>query len=465
MPGLHLSPTEIARMRPLITLDSVSCAHGHDGPEVLTDIKLTVRAGECHCITGVTGAGKSTLLLLAAGLGGELTAGSIELGEQVCRALVLQDPHTQLLRRTIGAEVAFALENLGVASELMPGKVRRALQRAGLDLPFNTQVAGLSLGQKYRLMIAAQLVCEPQLLLLDEPWAQLDDAGVASLCALLATLKADGMGLILVEHHADAFAELIDSFWRLQQGRLLSVAAHSFDNQAEPVLEQVISRQPRAAGDRPVFESSGFSLTPTADSRELFQSPDLSLHCGELALVYGGNGCGKSTLLSAIAGCRDDLDIPVTLLGKAPGLGIYGAQLCYLMQRPNRQLFEMTVRAELEYSLKRYQLPLARVDEILALLDITHLAEQSPHKLSYGQQHLVALASLACLKPRVFLMDDPFAGLDSCYSHKVAELIRLLRIEGTALIIASHRPLHLGQSQCWQIQSRRLEVTRHVGQT
>ncbi|MCL2915113.1 energy-coupling factor ABC transporter ATP-binding protein [Shewanella corallii] len=448
-------------MTPLLSLDSIDCAHKDGEPALLSGISLSLHAGECHCISGATGAGKSTLLLLAAGLGGVLCQGQICVQSGVTRALVLQDPHTQLLRRTIGAEVAFSLENLGIEPSQMPVKVRRALQRVGLDLPFGTQVATLSLGQKYRLMIAAQLVSEPGVLMLDEPWAQLDDEGVRSLTALLMKLKAEGMALLLVEHHADAFAELIDHYWTLKAGRL---TASEIATQAEPqpcfIPSTAFFQSPNAEVR---LTSPGFTLQHS-QGEALFESPALEVNAGELVLLCGTNGCGKSSLLSMLAGCGDATGLPVSVMGKTPELGTFGYNLCYLMQRPNRQLFEMTVEAELSYSLKRYGLPQERGARVMNSLQIAGLAQHSPHRLSYGQQHLIALASLVCLEPKVFLLDDPFAGLDSVHSQLVVNLLQQLRARGCTLIIATHRPMALAQSQTWHIRNQRLEV-EYVGQT
>jgi energy-coupling factor transport system ATP-binding protein len=113
----------------------------------------------------------------------------------------------------------------------------------------------------------------------------------------------------------------------------------------------------------------------------------------------------------------------------------------------------------MQFSLKRYGFPLERAIDMLARLGLTTLAQVSPHKLSYGQQHLVALASLACLQPKILLLDDPFAGLDNASFAKVAHLILDLSQQGTAVVIASHRAL--GQfplDKIWHIRQKCLQT-------
>lgn len=121
------------------------------------DLNLTIAAGECHLIHGYTGCGKSTLLKLLQGILERPWEGEREIAEGATLGVVMQDPNVQLLRQTLGAEVAFALENLGVASSEMLLQVRSALRRVGLYISLDTPIASLSLGQRYRLMIAAKI--------------------------------------------------------------------------------------------------------------------------------------------------------------------------------------------------------------------------------------------------------------------------------------------------------------------
>ncbi|MGL5358699.1 MAG: ATP-binding cassette domain-containing protein, partial [Shewanella sp.] len=383
--------------------------------------------------------------------------------------LVMQDPEVQLLRQTVGAEVAFALENLGISSEHMLPKVQTALRRVGLYLRLDTPVSTLSLGQKYRLMLAAQLVCEPQLLLLDEPWAQLDDQGVDELLKVLRQLLEEGVALVLVEHHFAAFNELIQHHWQLDAGRL-SKGYYQDDepqervNLAKPANwapdrqgpEELDRQAPRALGPA-LIQADAFELGFEGAQR-LFHCPDgFTLRAGEIATLVGDNGSGKTSLLKTLAGLQGHKRLPLNVLGRRPKLGIYGPELGLLMQRPSRQLFETTVLAEMQFSLKRFALPLERAEQMLAALDLLSLAPRSPHQLSYGQQHLVALASLVCLRPKVLLLDDPFAGMDRHYAAKVWQVLRTLSRDGGAILLSSHRELEHGAvSQRWRLRHGRL---------
>lgn len=422
----------------LLELDGVSFNYGSQLAPVLQELNLSIGAGQCHCVSGPTGSGKSSLLNLLAGVQNRPHEGDIWRHPELVTGLVMQDPQTQLLRQTVGAEVAFALENLGIPAENMLPKVQLALRRVGLFLRLDTPVSTLSLGQKYRLMIAAQLVCEPHLLLLDEPWAQLDDHGVSELLAVLRNLIAEGMALVLVEHNAAAFAEIIQHYCQLEAGRL----SEGIYTVSDATVQEAPVRAWGSTHHLGKVQVSAEAFDFCFDGcQPLFSCPQgFELHAGEIVTLVGDNGAGKTSLLKSIAGMLHlKQRLPLKVLGRKPKLGVYGAELGLLLQRPSRQLFETSVLAEMQFSLNRFELPKERAEQMLLDLELSALAEQSPHKLSYGQQHLIALASLACLQPKVLLLDDPLAGMDKEYYRKVWYLLKRLSAQGCAILMSSHR--------------------------
>jgi energy-coupling factor transporter ATP-binding protein EcfA2 len=415
-------------MRPVVALEKAQLAPG--GVPLGEPIDLLVTAGECLLISGPTGSGKSTLLQVLAGL--QPPAHGSRRAEGRC-GLVLQDPELQLMREHVGPEVALLLEHLCTASEEMRPRVRHALDLVGLDLDFDRRVDQLSQGQLYRLLMAAQLVAEPDALLLDEPWAQLDPDALTILLRLIPELCDRGIAVVIADHHWRDFAGPADRHLKLGPHGL----GRATDN-AEPVVDLGLAVDGNGGGER-VLALRAFELLDH-EGHTLLAGRGLELHAGETVSLVGPNGSGKSTLLRALAGlgrrCRGDVEV----LGRRPTPDQRG-DLGYLLQQPTAQLFAPTVDEEIGFSLERFDRPAARGREVMEGLDLLRFGERSPLTLSFGEQHLVALAGWASLHPRLLMLDDPFAGLDPDCTRRVGRVLNDLVEQGCALIIANHRPI------------------------
>lgn len=186
----------------------------------LRGVDLSIDPGERVLLLGPSGAGKSTLLHALAGLTGDdasLTGdeeGSLRVGGRTAReardrtGLVAQDPETQVVMARAGDDVAFGLENRGLAAAEIWPRVDAALEGVGFAYGRGRATSALSGGEKQRLVIAGTLALRPGLLLLDEPTANLDPAGAALVRDVLARLS--GITMILVEHRVAEVADLVD---------------------------------------------------------------------------------------------------------------------------------------------------------------------------------------------------------------------------------------------------------------
>ncbi len=185
---------------------------------------------------------------------------------------------------------------------------------------------------------------------------------------------------------------------------------------------------------------------------------DISADAGEIIAVCGSSGAGKTTLLKIICNVIPQL-IPGFITGeiKLDGKNIsnltlpeMAPKISLLLQEPENQLFFPTVENELAFGPENLCLPkeeiFQRIDYALQLLNIENLRYQETAHLSFGQKKLVALASLITLSPRIFLLDEPGAGLSEHYLNIIKEAISKLSTEGKIFLIADHIPALLNMS-------------------
>jgi len=431
-------------MTPILSLRGYSYAWPGAPSWTLREVDLEVNPGECHCLMGGTGSGKSTLALAVKGLlpagrqGGNLLLNRAGGEDSVAVGLVMQNPETQLLAETVGAEVAFGLENLCRPPQEMTQRVTQALATAGLNLPLDHPTSRLSMGQKYRLLIAAHLVLGPALLIFDEPGGQLDSPGLRCLSALIAELKEKGLAVLLCDHRPQELAGVIDRFWQLTEAGGLAAGAMPL----EPAPPLPGALPPLPLSRKSLVEVTNLEVDAD-DGAPAWAGISFTLQEGERAVLCADNGAGKTTLLRCLAGFIAPRRGSVKIFGDSPKPEKLRGKLGFLVQNPLRQLFETTVFDEVSFVLRRTGAAnatlSARVERILQLCDIAHLARSSPHQLSYGQKHLVALAAVLVAEPRLLLLDDPFAGLDGRYLSRVSQLLVNLNEEkGTTLLWTTH---------------------------
>ena len=424
-------------------LDITDYAYGYTGAGkfLIKDIRMAVFPGECHCITGPTGIGKSTLLMAIQGL---LPPGKEEGCIRICQkgtrqasGLVLQNPNTQILTASIGAEVAFGLENLGVPSGDMKASVLKALTETGLELPLGRDPKKLSMGQKYRLILAALIVMTPRLLMIDEPSGQLDPQGLEKLKQVLNRLKSAKMGLVISEHRPKMLEDVVDVFWRFDaEGKLNRVTARP----PAAIPSDLCRKKPRKA-EAPVIHAR--QLAVRNGSGLIWSDVCFDIFPGEMVAFCGKNGSGKTTLMQCLMGTKKPDAGQIRVFGEKPVAKNLRGRMGCLFQDPCRQLFEDTVFEEVGFQLRRAGDGMwkEKVRHAVSQCGISDLTSCSPHKLSYGQQHLVAMAMVIAGAPELLLLDDPFTGLDPEVAKKVYQVLGRLREQhNTTVIVTSHHP-------------------------
>lgn len=443
------------------------------------DASFRIEPGERVLLLGASGSGKSTLLHGLAGvLGGdeegestgELLIDGVPAVEARGRAgLVLQDPDSQVILARVGDDVAFGCENLGVPrGEIWP-RVGAALDAVGLDVPLDRPTKALSGGQKQRLALAGALAMRPGLVLLDEPTANLDPAGVAEVReAVAAMLDAFDATLVVVEHRVDVWLPIVTRVIVLGEGGVIadgSPDAVLRDRGAElaaggvwvPGIPPAHPAPPLTAPGEPLLSAHDLAVA-RVKGHPVAQGIDLEVRAGSVLAITGPNGVGKSTLGLTVAG----LLAPAAGRVEASGLLAAGAgsspigwtsrqlltRIGTVFQDPEHQLLARTVREELEIGPRALGLAESdiapRVDDLLVRLRLDRLAAANPYTLSGGEKRRLTVAAALATAPRVLVLDEPTFGQDArTWAELVALLARLRdgvagHDEGSAIVTITH---------------------------
>ena len=233
---------------PLLRFVHVTYRHAGAQAPALADVTLEVSPGEVIALTGAPGAGATTFLLVAGGFAPRLIGGTLEgtLHSAVARpGIVFAAPWTQLtgLCQAVLAEVAFGPAGLGLPRAAVRAAAERALERLGVPHLAERDPATLSGGELQRVIVAAALAQEPDLLLLDDPAAELDPAGADALYDLLPDVAAAGAAVLVATPDTERAARAATRAVRLDGGRVVADGAP-----AAVLSDTAAARIARAAG-------------------------------------------------------------------------------------------------------------------------------------------------------------------------------------------------------------------------
>ena len=413
---------------------------GSGGQPLLGPLDWAVPEGSFVLLTGATGSGKTTLLrsfvpaLVPAGeRSGELeVAGRAvdQLGPREAATLVgyvSQNPDTQAVCDSVWHELAFGLENLGVPQADMRRRVAEVAHFFGIEPWFHRQTAELSGGQRQVLALASALALCPQVLLLDEPTAQLDPVAEKNfLHALFRVNRELGLTVVVATHAPEAMASYATAAVELVGSCL---AARTPEDFAARPLELGPSRQ--AASDAPVAVRlrDAYVRYGRADGWVL-RGCDLAVRQGSVHALVGGNGSGKSTLLRAVAG------VLATERGRVKNTLLQSQAL--LPQDPKALFVCDTVGEELREWQASCGYTEDDVAEMEARLGLAGREDVHPFDLSGGQQQLLALAKLLLTRPSLLLLDEPTKGLDAPSCVELAHAVTEEAGRGATVLVATH---------------------------
>ena len=471
-------------------ISGLSFSYPGQSVKALDELSLTVAQGEFLVICGPSGCGKSTLLrMLKTVLAphGERT-GSILFEGRALDALdqreqsqrigfVQQSPENQIVTDKVWHELAFGLESLGLDTPSIRRRVAEMASFFGIETWFYKNVTELSGGQKQLLNLAAVMVMQPSVLILDEPTSQLDPIAASEFLSVLKKINRElGTTVLLTEHRLEEALSIAGQVAVMDRGRVIfkgtaSDAGRYLKSENSAIFLSmptamriwaavddgdecpVTVRQGRdwlevylktheahplpaerlhACSDEIAVSCEDVWFRYEKDLPDVVKGLDLKVKKGEFVAILGGNGTGKTTSIKLIA----------SLLSPYRGEIRCSGSVGVLPQNPQSLFVKKTVREDLfEIFRGRGIAPEERdkrAARIVRLCRLEELLDRHPYDLSGGEQQRAALAKVLLLDPDILLMDEPTKGFDADFKQLFAEILRTLIRSGRTILMVSH---------------------------
>lgn len=465
-----------------VTIKNLSFSYSDK--KILDNISLSISKGEFVTLCGKTGCGKTTLLRLLkrelhpkGNLSGEIFYNENLLDEKtsVCKiGFVMQNPDSQIITDKVYHELAFGLESLGLDNSLIKRKIAEIACYFGIEDLFYKNIYELSGGQKQLLNLASITAMNPEIMILDEPTAQLDPISRENFLNTLKKLNRDlSITIIIAEHTFEDILPITDRLIALENGKityndspekicqLSKVNSYLFEamppavkisapflKQNEPcplttksVIQHIsenlevkpIEISQRIHSKNAILKLKDVSFRYNKESPDILHNLSLELFENEMLFVIGGNGAGKTTFLNTVAGLLKYRIGSIKLFGKK--LSSYKDKSLY---KNNLALLPQDVKSVFAKDTVAEELAETGANPNDYGFDISQLLKKHPYDLSGGEQQLCALIKILASKPKVLLLDEPTKGADAILKQKIANILLKLKESGISMIIVSH---------------------------
>ena len=486
-----------------IEIDHLTYSYPGAAQPALRDITVNIEQGDFLAIVGNNGCGKSTFCKTLNGLIPQFISGAFEGRVLACGldtrksdvgalarkvGYVYQDFENQIIRPTVLDDASYACQNYAMADYRERG--RAALAQCGLQGKENDFIWQLSGGQTHLLALAGAVSLQPDVLILDEPIAQLDPAHADCIYAVLRRLNEEyGKTIIVIEHHTEYIANFCKHVMLLKEGRVQWVlpAGEALQRVEElqscnifpPQVTIAAWRASRKAGHAErlpttVEEGKAFfvpkarpePLPPArrpgqgetvaafqnvsvayrsvkGDPHKVFEDLTLDIHKGDKVALIGSNGAGKSTFMKLMVGLLKPSGGSVWLNGRdlhdvRPEA--LSRQISMVYQNPEDMFIKDSIEKDIAYAMEVRGVPdaAARTRRLLERFRLAGLRERDGRLLSGGQMRRASLAIWVALDPGILLLDEPTANLDIATRKEIMRTLEELKEITETVVIATH---------------------------
>ncbi len=449
----------------IVKIDNLSFRYLSMNENLFQNINLEIPTGELILIFGNNGVGKTTLAHCIGGIIPYLVQGYFE-GRVILNAetitssdfhkffekcgYILQNPDNQFVGITVRDELFFDLLNLGVDHNEAENRINELCRVFNIGKLLEYPIHELSMGQKQRVALASTLARDPAILILDQPFSNLDPIGKRELEKISIKLKARGKTVIFITSDPRDIKPFISRIFLLEKKDDFSEISCITDyenllerNQISKYVIHRDSQKERAVG-KILMHIDDLKFRYKHKKDWTLDGINMTIHEGEVIGITGLNGSGKSTMLLAMAG----------LIKPQEGSCLIGGysvdEMCFhdlaqivgiVFQNPDYQIFANSIEEEIKFGLENMLLPKTEVEirlnkavKILPTMTVT----RDPHMLSFGQKKMLALAGSFAMDPQVYLIDEPEIGLDIPFRNLFENEIARLTTKGKTIVIASH---------------------------
>lgn len=501
-------------MEPIIEFRDFSFQYYTQKKPTLKNINLTIGRGEKVLIVGLSGSGKSTLGNCVNGLipfvyKGEIT-GSCTVKGKDTRSMsvaelsktvgtVLQDSDGQFVGLTVGEDIAFAMENDCIDTQTMHKRVLDIARSIHIDDLLEQAPGELSGGQKQRVSLAGVMVDDVDILLFDEPLANLDPATGENTIELIDEISRNGEKTVLIIEHRleDVLHRHVDRIILFRDGSIIKDCSPD-ELLAGDLLLKTGIREPlyltacKYAGieireeDHPGYieeltlsdedkaklvswvstNSEEYSIAddPVLEAEHLCFSYDgiknvvddvsFKVNRGEMLAIVGKNGAGKSTISRLLTGFLREDSGDILLHGRNirdDTIFERGQKIGLVLQNPNQMICNTMIFDEVAYGLRNMHTPedevKSRVEEVLRVCGLYPFRSWPISALSYGQRKRVTIASIIVMRPDIIVLDEPTAGQDYRHYTDIMDFLKTLNRQGLTIIMITH-DMHLMLEYC-----------------
>lgn len=491
-------------MQPIISFEHFTFQYGHAVQPTLKDITFHINSGEKVLIAGRSGSGKSTLAHCINGLipfsyegistGNILIAGKdpregsiFEQSKYV--GTILQDQDAQFIGLTVEEDVAFYLENECVNQHDMKRIVADSLTKVKMHTFHKQSPHELSGGQKQTVSLAGLLTTNADILLFDEPLANLDLLSSLHTIELIKDIhKQYNKTIVIIEHRIEEILKLdVDKIILIDEGVVVAIGTPE-EILASNILPRIGLREPIyiEALKRLHFDSNNDVIYPLENlhkeriysiikewmhkqivlksntknkellkvenlsfsypnKQKILKNVSLSICEGEIVALLGHNGAGKSTLAHSLIGINKIKDGEILLDGvtiNSWSIRKRGEIISYVMQNPNHMITQPTVLEEVSFSLKFKKFSKEevkyRAEESLKICGLYPFRNWPIQALSYGQKKRLTIASVLITNPKLIILDEPTAGQDYYHYKQFMSFIKKLTKKGISFIFITH---------------------------